>query len=324
MNARTLIQSKAALRREKFARYLVVFAVLLTGGFDIAQMLFGDGSQNTSVVILESLIDTSFIIATYFSLRSVISSRSRYQKNLAATLEELEAANAELIAAGEFKTRLMNMAAHDLRNPIGVVRGFSEILDEEARLEPEHRRMLQSIHKKSDEMLVLINDLLDAAVADQKEISLKKQSFVLDDLIEETMTDLQAQTTRKNQPLFFDSSGPVELSADRVRIKQVLVNLLSNASKYSPVGSPIYLNLTKQEKHVVLSVSDCGPGLNKDELENIFKAFSPVKKQTTGGETSTGLGLSIAKSLVERHGGKIWAASEGSGRGARFTVDLPL
>ncbi len=222
-----------------------------------------------------------------------------------------------------FRTRVLRMAAHDLRNPLGVIRGYAEIILQKATTPEMEREMLQRIHAKSDEIIQMVSDLLDSSVIERQEVKLDKKSLPVRELIESTLADFSELSSRKEQKLRVEVSGEPQICVDPARMKQVMVNLVSNALKYSPPQSEIVVSAAEENGKARVSVRDHGPGLSRDERVLIFDTFTKVKKPTTGGEGSTGLGLSISKSLIELNGGKIWAESDGVGKGSTFVIELP-
>lgn len=279
--------------REKAALYLLLVSVVLIIGIDITPYAFGEGQPWLGY--LESTVDAATVVLIYFLLKRELT----------------------------FRTRVLNMAAHDLRNPLGVIRGYSElILDKTAPPEME-RELLQKIHAKSEEMLQLVGDLLDTAVIDRRQLKLDKQVSPLGELIQSVIVDFQIQLARKNQKIKVSGAGDLVVSVDRSRLRQVLANLVSNAIKYSSPNSEIAVEVSDRGDFARVAVRDQGPGLSRAEKDLIFDSFTRVKKPTTGGESSTGLGLSISKSLVEMNGGRLWVESDGVGLGSTFIVEIP-
>jgi signal transduction histidine kinase len=279
--------------REKSALYLLVISLFLIIGID-----FTPASLQSAYPILdylESVVDAAVVILTYILMKRELN----------------------------FRTRVLRMAAHDMRGPLGVIRGYTELILEKSVSPEDERAMLQRIHAKSDEIIQLVSDLLDRAVIERRQVNLVKERASLKELTGRAVAEFTEQARRKNQTLKLDASDDVQADLDPARMKQVFANLLSNAIKYSPPGSELYVRVARNDNKARVSVQDRGPGLSQGEKDLIFDPFTRVKKPTTGGETSTGLGLSISKSLVELNGGKIWVESEGTGRGSTFHVELP-
>lgn len=221
------------------------------------------------------------------------------------------------------KNRFLGMAAHDLRNPLGAVRGYAEYMMEDADdiSRDERDSMLRDIHASCNEMLFIVNDLLDVSAIETGHLDLRKTNFDLAELIAERVRAFRFSAARKNIGIRVNAQG-TPLDADRNRIAQVLDNLLSNAIKFSPPDLDVEVTAKRLGKWVELSVRDHGPGITADDRMKMFKDFQTLSAQPTGNEKSTGLGLVIVKKVVEAHAGKITVTS-GSVGGAEFMVRLP-
>ncbi|MCK8601233.1 hybrid sensor histidine kinase/response regulator [Desulfoferrobacter suflitae] len=238
--------------------------------------------------------------------------------------------NAELERLNEEKNKFLGMAAHDLRNPLIVIRGFSEFLLEQSSppLSEDFAEMLSAIHSQSEFMLTLVNDLLDISKIESGTLELKWVTTDLVSLIEHTITLNQILAERKQIRIDFrcDAQCRRSMSAvllDPQKIEQVLNNLISNAVKYSAAGSPVLVTLARGGKGLLVQVRDQGQGIPKDEMDKLFRPFQTTRATSTDGEKSTGLGLTIVRRLVEGHGGAVWAESE-PGHGSTFSFTLPM
>lgn len=298
--------------RSAFGRYAILTAIALVVGIDVTLFLGGGSIRAVEFSVVESVIDIMLIVTAFVTLTQEITERKRSQ--------------AELENANRVKTAFMNMAAHDLRNPIAVIAGYAEILADEESGNPENRELARRILRQSRDMVTLIDDILEAAVVTQTSADEPREKLVLTSLAREVLADFETRAAEKGLTLDWQcpKSVKAQVVARAVRLRQVIANLLSNAIKFSPPGSVVLVNVEEISGRVRLSVKDQGPGLSQTELTQVFEPFSKVKKKATAGETSTGLGLSITKTLVEQQGGKIWAESLGPGKGAIFVVDLPL
>jgi signal transduction histidine kinase len=242
---------------------------------------------------------------------------------------ELARRTAQLEEANERKSQLLGMAAHDLRNPIGAIRGFAQLLLARVspRLDERERMVLERIERSSDHMLELVNDLLQLSEVDRAGLAVS---------IERTACDVAALVARSVEVDRVlaeqkDISIDLELGCDELlavidggKLEQVLANLLSNAIKFSDPGSAIgvVLDLDLDGDAVVVEVRDEGPGIPEDEYDLVFEPFARTSVRPTGGERSTGLGLAIVHRIVEGHGGRIEVDTE-VGVGSTFRVLLP-
>jgi signal transduction histidine kinase len=242
--------------------------------------------------------------------------RQRHDAQITAALnEKLTAANVE-------KDRYLGIAAHDLRNPLSSMRGLSELMLE-APLEPEQQReFLETIHRTSDEMLGLVNDLLDVSVIESGKLTLRRADHDVAKLIQQRIRHLEAHARGKKIGLTVDAPGVQRASIDSARFGQVIDNLVSNAIKFSPSGTAVRVALQSENGSFAFSVQDQGPGIPEADRKLLFRSFQKLSARPTGGEKSTGLGLAIVKKIVDAHGGTIDVES-GSGGGTRFTVTAP-
>jgi signal transduction histidine kinase len=222
------------------------------------------------------------------------------------------------------QTHLLGLAAHDLRSPLTGIIGFADLIEEEADYDSDVHEYAGIIKKDADRMLALINDLLVTAALDGKSIELDCRPMDLRTLAAESARAFGVLAEKKGQPLEVRlPTRPVPVSADILRLRQVLDNLVSNAVKYTPPGRPLRIEVRFTGTHGVVAVTDDGPGLSDEDRAHLFKRFKRLSAQPTGGENSTGLGLSIVRELAELHGGTVEVEST-LGAGSTFSLVLPL
>ena len=230
-------------------------------------------------------------------------------------LEELERLRAEFLG----------MVSHELRTPLTSVKGsISTLLDPSAALSPaETTQFLRIINAQTDRMRELISDLLDVAHIETGTLSVspKPEDPVL--LVDEARNVFLNSGAENNLHIQAAPDLPLVM-ADRLRIVQVLGNLLANAARHSQPSSDIEISVAQWDLHVAISVVDHGKGVSEERLPNLFRKFTHIdgdrREPDIGG---SGLGLAICKGIVEAHGGRIWAESGGEGQGARFTITIP-
>ncbi|MCU0428029.1 MAG: ATP-binding protein [Candidatus Kapabacteria bacterium] len=239
---------------------------------------------------------------------------------------ELQKYNAQMQEAGIFKTRLLSMVSHDLKNPLGSLLGLSKLMENSVP-EEEYKEMAREMKSLTEQTLALVKDLLDSAAAESGKIELHKNYVDIADIITAVAWQYKPQAEKKSQELITSLEANCITMADERRLWQVFENLVSNAVKYSPPEKRIWVTLERcpgQENAECarFSVRDEGPGLSKDDIAKAFGHFQRLSAQPTGGELSSGVGLSIVRQIVELHGGKVWIESE-LGKGATFIVELP-
>ena len=232
-----------------------------------------------------------------------------------APLEEQERVRAEFLA----------MVSHELRTPLAAVMGsVGALLDEANRLDPaETTQFLRIIRDQSHQMRRLIGDLLDVARINTGTLSVTPEPVDVRLLVDEAGRRLAAGGAANSLSVDLAPDLP-PVMADRRGVVQVLSNLLFNAAGYSPEGSPIQLTAVRDGVQVAVSVADQGRGIPSEEMPELFRRFSRGHRPDGSGLAGSGLGLAICKGIVEAHGGRIWAESDGPGLGARFTFTLPV
>lgn len=226
------------------------------------------------------------------------------------------------------KSNFLSSVSHDLRTPLTALKTCSEALlqlslGEEMSM---HRQLIQNINRNVERMAALVSDILEMASLQSGSLRLNYERMELNEVLKDMQETIRPLTEEKGQTLrFYLTQHPCTVMADRRRLEQVLMNLLSNAHRYTPQGGIIEVGLTEQGDHVLISVSDNGPGIPPDEQERIFEQFYRLSQGGRERAQSKGLGLSIARSLVELHGGRIWVQSPlpSSENGAAFLFTLP-
>lgn len=249
----------------------------------------------------------------------------RQSRELAAAKERLERQNDELARLHRAQGELLGIAAHDLKNPLGAIAGYAEILLEKPEPEPEQRESAtRRIVCLAQRMVALIRDLLDVQRIEAGRIDCAVEEVDLFAAASQVVESQRRAAEAKEQVLRLVEAGvPIRAAADPAKLHQVLENLISNALKFSPRGAEVSVVVTRQDGGARCEVSDQGPGLTEEERQRVFDAFARLRARPTGGEGSTGLGLSIVKRLTEAMSGRVSCTSE-PGKGSTFAVDLPL
>ncbi len=253
----------------------------------------------------------------------------RSEEALALRNQALEEANARLKELDRLKSQFLASVSHELRTPLNAIIGFSEVLLDglAGELSEMAQEYLRYIHASGQHLLALINDLLDLSKIQAGRMTLSLQEVDIPALLEEVQATIAPMVEQKAQTLIFEVADPLPpLMADPMRLKQILLNLLSNASKFTPERGRIDLvcSLTDDGRMMRFIVTDNGIGIPPEEQAMIFEEFRQARQARELGQ-GTGLGLAITRRLVELHGGSIGVESEGiPGRGSRFTVLLPL
>ena len=242
--------------------------------------------------------------------------------------DNLEQANQELIEVNEMKDQFISMASHELKTPITTIRGQAQLmlrrLTKQKELSQEFadvRTALEKIDEQTYRLSALVDDLLDLGSIRAGKTELRPGRCDLCEICR-SVVDEQCLLTGRVIEVELPET-PVMLEADSERLSQVGTNLVSNAIKYSPDGSPVKVSVVRQENTARLAVQDFGQGMEKEQLKHIFEPFYRAPEAQSSKKSGWGLGLVICKDIVERHGGRIWCESH-EGEGSTFYVELPL
>lgn len=252
----------------------------------------------------------------------------RRQKELEAMVErrttDLIHLNRELVEVNQMKGELLNIAAHDLKNPLQAILGYSELIREKIPQDPVSQRYINMIYQASKSMVSLINDLLVTSKIESGKLILNVTRQDVSELARICVERQEEQAHRKRQRITFETGPDNYAECDAERTREIIDNLLSNAVKYSPKGAGILVEVSMDETtgKLRVAVKDEGPGLSEEDLKRLFGKFQRLSAQPTGGEPSTGLGLSISKCLAEMQNGQILVESV-PGHGATFILELP-
>jgi signal transduction histidine kinase len=248
--------------------------------------------------------------------------RLRAHTRVEKALAELETTNEKLVHLNHEQNELLSIVAHDLKNPLTVVNFSAELLP--TSTDPDQiKKIADAIGRASARMSTLINNLLDANAIEQGRFSSKIECCDINAIVTACVENNQPSAAKKNIAISTGFSENVMARADRAATMQILENLISNALKFSPPNTRVHVHTLPEKAHVAVCVRDEGPGISTADQAKLFKKFSRLAAQPTGGESSTGLGLAIVKRLAQAMSGSIQCHSE-LGAGAKFTLRLPI
>ena len=236
--------------------------------------------------------------------------------------KELSRVNEELLQANRVQEELQRIAVHDLKNPLQAIMGAADLIKRQNRELQGGVMLAEKISLSSKRMLGLINQMLELSRCERGDIRLELQTVDIGELIELAGAGFSEQMQQKGQVLDLALEPRCLVLGDLEWLKEIFDNLISNAVKFSPLQTVIAISARCREKTVLVAVRDQGPGLTAWDKAKLFGKFQRLSAKPTGGESSTGLGLSIVEQLVRKHGGRIWAEGE-PGQGSTFYVELP-
>jgi len=244
----------------------------------------------------------------------------------ARLFREIEEKSRQIEAANRHKSEFLANVSHELRTPLNAIIGFSEVLGERmfGELNEKQAEYTEDILSSGRHLLSLINDILDLSKIEAGRMELELMKFDLPSAVENALILVRERATRhgiKLERAIDERLG--DFTGDERKVKQILVNLLSNSVKFTPEGGKIHVNASLNNGSVIISIADTGIGIAKEDQEAIFEEFRQVGSNYAQKREGTGLGLTLTRKFVEMHGGKIWVESE-LGKGATFTFTLPI
>jgi signal transduction histidine kinase len=240
--------------------------------------------------------------------------------------EKLQLAYEELKKLDIAKSEFISIASHQLRTPLSAIKGYLSMILEGSygKLPEKVKKPMENVFVSNERLIKLVNDILSVSKIEAGEMEMNWKREDLREIIKEVISELSIKAKEKNLYLKFEEPKEFQkILLDREKIRQVILNLVDNAIRYTQKGGvTVKLQIANGKLQIV--VSDTGEGLTKEEKEKLFEMFSRGTAGTKFWTEGAGLGLYIARKFVEMHNGKIWAESEGRGRGSTFYVELPI
>jgi signal transduction histidine kinase len=256
------------------------------------------------------------------SLLLVVASQAAISMHNAQLIQALQKANIELSQADKLKRDLMSVASHELRTPLGNILGYATLLYEDAI--EANKPLAASIIKASSKLRAVLDDIANMNLLYTGEADLDLCDTTLQQIIDFAQEEVRVTEGKEDHTIIYQlPDKPIPLRVDLPKISVVFVNLLLNAIRFTPADGEITLSVDERKDEVMVSISDTGKGIAAESLEKIFEVFYQEEDHMTRHFGGLGMGLSIAKELVKLHGGRIWAESDGIGKGATFRVVLP-
>jgi len=228
--------------------------------------------------------------------------------------------------ANGFKNEILGTVAHDLKNPLGVILGRTEMLTElitAGSSKESVAAQVEHIRDATKRLTLMVDHLISDAMADAFDITIRREPVDIAGLVGEVADANQPLATNKQQTITVSAPPNFVTMCDADRMREAIDNLVSNAIKYSPIGGRIAVVVSREKNNSIIRITDQGAGLSPEDLGRLFGRFQRLSAKPTAGESSTGLGLSIVKRIIDMHGGQVTAQSAGPGQGSTFTVILP-
>lgn len=311
--------------RYKLVSAKVVSAQIFSVALLITFLLNIIRSTDISDVIINIVIFLAFIVFGIFLIKSV-DKEIKIREKVEKLAKEIEEANVRLKVLDQQKTEFISLASHQLRGPLTAIKGYASMILEgdfgpiTETVKDATKKILQS----TSDLVVLVGDFLDVSRIEQGRMQYNFEKFDLSEEIETVVTELKPTIEKAHLAISYDidKNFNYTIDGDKGKIKQVIGNVIDNSIKYTPQGS-IHVWLTRKENNkILLTIYDTGVGIKKEVMPNLFEKFSRAPDASRTNILGTGLGLYIAKKMVEAHHGRIWAESIGEGKGASFFIEL--
>ncbi len=333
---RKLVEEAFARRQHEFsARRSVLYIKTLSGREVVVVLEAARHLSDTDRALVEIFCSRlSIAFDNVILYEQLQAANARLEERVAQRTQDLTSANRRLAAqwarlrqANTFKSEILGTVAHDLKNPLGVILGRTEILKEMAAgagaLDDNMQTQIAYIRNAANRLTEMVDDLVSDAMADALDITIRREAVDLAGLVQEVADANRPLASRKQQTITVSAPPDHMAMCDADRIREAIDNLVSNAIKYSPLGGAIDLLVGRGADGIVVQIRDQGAGLSPEDISRLFGRFQRLSAKPTAGETSTGLGLSIVKRIVDLHGGQITVESAGPGQGATFKMTLP-
>src|SRR5437667_1748159 len=334
---RQLVAEAFARRHHEFsARRSVLYLTTMSGREVVVVLEAPRQLSSTDRTLVEIFCSRLSIALDHVILYEQLQrANTPLEEPVAARTQALTNANRRLTAqwarlrqANAFKSEILSTVAHDLKNPLGVILGRTEILKEmiaaAGALNENVKMQIAHIRDAANRLTEMVDDLVSDAMADALDITIRREPVDISVLVQEVAEANRPLAARKEQTITIAAPPNHAAICDADRIREAIDNLVSNAIKYSPIGGAIDLLVAQEQGGILVQVSDQGAGLSPEDISRLLGRFQRLWAKSTAGETSTGHGLSIVKRIVDLHSGRIAVDSAGPGKGATFKMILPV
>jgi signal transduction histidine kinase/CheY-like chemotaxis protein len=333
---RAMVEAAFKRRKHEFADHRTVLYVRTGSGREVVVLLRAERQLSETDRSLVQIFGSRLSIAfdNVILYQQLHDANTQLEDRVAQRTRALMQANRRLSAqwlrlqrANGFKNEILGTVAHDLKNPLGVILGRTEMLIElistTAASKESVTAQIDHIRDATKRLTSMVDHLISDAMADAFDITIRREPVDVAALASDVAEANRPLAVNKQQTIAVSAPPNIVTMCDTDRIREAIDNLVSNAIKYSPIGGKISVVVSHEEHTTVIRVTDEGQGLSPEDLGRLFGRFQRLSAKPTAGESSTGLGLSIVKRIIDMHGGEVTAESRGPGLGSTFTIVLP-
>src|SRR5262249_15672155 len=333
---RLMVEAAFRRRKHEFADHRTVLYVTTGSGPEVVVVLQAQRQLSETDRSLVEIFGSRLSIAfdNVILYQQLNEANTQLEDRVAQRTRALMQANRRLSAqwlrlqrANGFKNEILGTVAHDLKNPLDVILRRTEMLTElisTGTSKESITAQIDHIRDATKRLTTMVDHLISDAMADAFDITIRREPVDVATLVNEVADANQPLAQNKQQTIAVSAPANIVTMCDTDRIREAIDNLVSNAIKYSPIGGKIAMIVSREQDTTAIRVPDEGQGLSPEDLGRLFGRFQRLSAKPTAGESSTGLGLSIVKRIVDMHGGEVTAESSGPGHGSVFTIILPL
>ena len=332
---RQMVEAAFQRRKNEFADHRSVLYLRTGSGREVVVLLQAERPLSETDRALVEIFSSRLSIAfdNVILYQQLHEANTQLEDRVAQRTRALMQANRRLSSqwlrlqrANGFKNEILGTVAHDLKNPLGVILGRTEMLTEligAGSSKESVTAQVEHIRDATKRLTSMVDHLISDAMADAFDITIRREAVDIAGLVSEVVDANQPLAANKQQTITVSAPPNFVTMCDTDRMREAIDNLVSNAIKYSPIGGKITVVVSHEQDDTVIRVADAGAGLSPEDLGRLFGRFQRLSAKPTAGESSTGLGLSIVKRIIDMHGGEVTADSGGPGQGSTFTITLP-
>ena len=332
---RSMVEAAFRRRKHEFVDHRTVLYIRTGSGREVVVLLQAERQLSETDRSLVEIFGSRLSIAfdNVILYQQLNEANSQLEDRVAQRTRALMQANRRLSQqwlrlqrANGFKNEILGTVAHDLKNPLGVILGRTEMLTElisAGSSKESVTAQVEHIRDATKRLTSMVDHLISDAMADAFDISIRREPVDISGLVSEVADANQPLAANKQQTIAVSAPPNFVTMCDADRMREAIDNLVSNAIKYSPIGGKIGVLVNHEGNKTVIRIADEGAGLSPEDLGRLFGRFQRLSAKPTAGESSTGLGLSIVKRIIDMHGGQVTAESAGPGQGSTFTIRLP-